>query len=349
MNEKYKDLVELMSTGDPREIKRATATRMSLIGFTRADAADACCVSIQFVDKWKATYLEAGVEGLSLAYKGSKGYLSPSQKEEVINWIASHETMTVKNLKSHIENEYDIFYQSDTSYIQLLEQANLSYKKTQKENPKKDQAQIDAKKKEIRDLVEKERKQIEQGEVMYWMQDECHQLWGDACGYVWSEKGKRASIKMDNFRHSQTWYGAVNIYTGEFILDRADRGNEDYTIEYIKYLVYRYKEARHVIIWDGATYHKSKKLKSYLSKLNEGLPESEWKVRLVLFAPNAPEQNPVEDIWLQGKNWIRQNFHRVSNFKEAKSMFETFLSGRVFNFNKIKQYLTSETDEAIFY
>ncbi|OUD13358.1 hypothetical protein TPSD3_10970 [Thioflexithrix psekupsensis] len=67
--------------------------------------------------------------------------------------------------------------------------------------------------------------------------------------------------------------------------------------------------------------------------------ESEWKVRLLRFAPNAPEQNPVEDIWLQGKNWVRKNFHRLSSFKEVTSMFETFLSGKVFKFNKIKQYL----------
>jgi len=31
--------------------------------------------------------------------------------------------------------------------------------------------------------------------------------------------------------------------------------------------------------------------------------KSEWLIRCELFAPNAPEQNPVEDIWLvwQGK------------------------------------------------
>lgn len=52
------------------------------------------------------------------------------------------------------------------------------------------------------------------------------------------------------------------------------------------------------------------------------------------------EQNPVEDIWLQGNNHVRKNFHRLSSFKEVTSMFEAFLSGKRFKFKKITDYLT---------
>ena len=33
-----------------------------------------------------------------------------------------------------------------------------------------------------------------------------------------------------------------------------------------------------------------------LMVINTGLPEEEWPVTCILFASNAPEQNPVEDI-----------------------------------------------------
>jgi putative transposase len=134
MNEKYKDLMKLMSTGDPREIKRAVAVRMSLIGFSRADVALACNVSVQFVDKWKAIYLESGVEGLKLGYKGSQSYLKSSEREEIINWIQTKKTATVEELKAYIENEYNVFYTSNTSYNKLLKEASLNYKKTHKKN-----------------------------------------------------------------------------------------------------------------------------------------------------------------------------------------------------------------------
>jgi len=189
-------------------------------------------------------------------------------------------------------------------------------------------------------LISAERTEIEQGKVLIWMQDECHQLHGDTCGKTWIKKNTQTFIPMTNFRESQTWYGALNLYTGKFFIEPAEKGNEDCTIDFLKSLIAQNKGCRHIIIWDGASYHKSKKLKAYLKELNGNLPKSEWKIRLVFFAPNAPEQNPVEDIWLQGKNYVRRNFDRLSCFAEIKAAFEGFLSKKKFNFNKIKDYLT---------
>jgi transposase len=37
--------------------------------------------------------------------------------------------------------------------------------------------------------------------------------------------------------------------------------------------------------------------------------KSEWLIICELFAPNAPEPNPVEDIWLQGKIFLREHWY----------------------------------------
>jgi hypothetical protein len=47
-------------------------------------------------------------------------------------------------------------------------------------------------------------------------------------------------------------------------------------------------EARHLIIWDGASYHKYKEMKAYLEEINQGKERDEWPLTCVLFAPNAP-------------------------------------------------------------
>ena len=70
------------------------------------------------------------------------------------------------------------------------------------------------------------------------------------------------------------------------------------------------------IFWDGATYHNSQEFREYLMLINQDLPEEEWLINCTKFAPNAPEQNPVEDIWLPGKNLIRQFYHLCSSLKE---------------------------------
>lgn len=93
------------------------------------------------------------------------------------------------------------------------------------------------------------------------------------------------------------------------------KGNSKHTIEFLKYLVEQHPNQRIAIIWDGASYHKSGELKEYLAEVNRGLPENEWKITLILFAPHAPEQNPMEDIWLKGKSFVRENYDLCSSFK----------------------------------
>ncbi|MDO9152990.1 MAG: hypothetical protein Q7U47_04665, partial [Paludibacter sp.] len=63
-----------------------------------------------------------------------------------------------------------------------------------------------------------------------------------------------------------------------------------------------------------------------------------WQITCELFAPNAPEQNPVEDIWLQGKNFLRKNFVENNTFSKVKKAFLSFLQNRNFNFKKLIMY-----------
>lgn len=137
MTPKYPDLLELQDTGDQREIKRALAVRMCLLGYSRAAVAEVCGSSVQFVDKWKAAYAKLGINGLKLAYKGSEGYLSDQQRQKTLEWLASFDSISIQILKDYLENEYDVVYRSETSYVQLLEQAGFHYEKSQKLNPQR--------------------------------------------------------------------------------------------------------------------------------------------------------------------------------------------------------------------
>jgi hypothetical protein len=44
--------------------------------------------------------------------------------------------------------------------------------------------------------------------------------------------------------------------------------------------------------------------------------------KFIKFAPNTPEQNPVEDIWLQTKNFMIAFDYLFSSFKIVKWLFE---------------------------
>ncbi|NES83567.1 MAG: hypothetical protein F6K10_20355 [Moorea sp. SIO2B7] len=55
-------------------------------------------------------------------------------------------------------------------------------------------------------------------------------------------------------------------------------------------------------------------------------------------APNVPEQNPVEYIWLQAKKILRQLSYLCTSFKRVKWLFMFFTDGQIFEFPKLNKY-----------
>ena len=56
------------------------------------------------------------------------------------------------------------------------------------------------------------------------------------------------------------------------------------------------------------------KLKSFWQMSTIALVPDQWQITCIRFAPNAPEQNPVEDVWLQAKNFPLKDLDRVQIF-----------------------------------
>lgn len=169
-------------------------------------------------------------------------------------------------------------------------------------------------------------------------EDECHLLWGELCGYVWGKTNQRIEVPIVNERQKQTYYGALNVYTQEFWVKAYDKGNSESTIAFLQALLTEYPESRIALIWDGASYHRSQALRDYLASVNQGLEEAQWQITCIRFAPNDPRQNPVEDIWLQAKRFIRECYHLCKSFSTVKCLFEFVTHRQTFNFPKVFMY-----------
>jgi transposase len=142
-------------------------------------------------------------------------------------------------------------------------------------------------------------------------------------GYGWSRRNRRVDVEVKSTRARQTYYGALDYLTKRFVVQEYNAGNEANTIAFVQYLQSLVAQTtRLVIIWDGASYHRSVAVQSFLRQVNEGLPPEHWKITCIRLAPNAPEQNPVEDIWLQAKRFIRQYARLCHDFKAVKLLFQ---------------------------
>jgi putative transposase len=163
-----------------------------------------------FISKWNNKFLTCGVSGLRIGYKGKSGYLSQAEKAEIIAWLNNKEMWDIAELAIHIEEKYEVIYQSQQSYYSLFKSAQVSWKKSQKNNPKGIPKLVEDKKKEINQYLETWQSDIKQGKLCVFMLDECHLLWGDLCGYVWGKSDRRIDVKMINQKQRQTYYGALD-------------------------------------------------------------------------------------------------------------------------------------------
>lgn len=169
--------------------------------------------------------------------------------------------------------------------------------------------------------------------------DECHLVWGDISGYGWSRRNQRVDVMVKSTRERQTYYGGFDYLTKTFVVHEYSAGNEDSTVAFLQYLQSLYEEStRLLIIWDGASYHRSNVVKQFLAQVNGELPKEEWKVTCIRLAPNAPEQNPVEDIWLQAKQFIRKFSRLCKKFQSVKLLFNLLTHLQTFSFAKAFMY-----------
>src|SRR6185312_4872892 len=144
-------LVQLIEeTNDVRELKRALSVKLGEGGMSTEAIGAVLQVTARAVRKWRQRYEQEGVEGLRVRYRGSESYLSVEQRQEIEDWLGRQETITVEEVRDEIEARYGIVYQSKQSYSDLLEASGLSYHRTEKGNPNRNEAQVLERREEIK-------------------------------------------------------------------------------------------------------------------------------------------------------------------------------------------------------
>lgn len=132
---------------DSREYRRGLAVKWMLQGYEYSTICDLLDVTPGFVSQMKRAYHEHGADGLRLKYRGATPFLTDPERQAVIAWLKEQQTWSVEHLRTHLETTYDVVYQSTQSYYDLLADAGITYKQSQRTNPKHDVEQVAAKKK----------------------------------------------------------------------------------------------------------------------------------------------------------------------------------------------------------
>jgi len=306
----------IIGSKEGREIRRSLAVKMLLKGYDTKDICDLSGVSDSSVSKWKIIYENKGADALLSGYKGSESFLTDIEKKEIISYLQSKTHFGIEELRDYIGNKYGVTYKSKQSYYELFYAAKLSWHKSRKTNPKKDDEKVLLKREEIQNKLNECESEIKSGELCVFMEDECHLLWGDTLGYVWGKKNERIGVPITDQKERQTYYGVIDVYTEEAVSKSYDRGNGENTVSFVKYLQSIREGKKLLLIWDKAGYHRYSEMKKYPEEVNKGSEEKDRKITCMLFESDAPEQNPVEDVWLKGKNFLRRHFYQNKTFNQ---------------------------------
>ncbi len=134
---------------DSREYRRALAVKMALKGYEYDVICDILSVTPGFISQSKKAYIEQGTAGLLLKYKGSQRFLRPEERQAVMQWLHEQKEWNVDQLKAHIEDTYDVVFQSRQSYYDLFAAAKITWKKAQRVNPQRDPVVVETKKRDL--------------------------------------------------------------------------------------------------------------------------------------------------------------------------------------------------------
>lgn len=122
---------------------------------------------------------------------------------------------------------------------------------------------------------------------------------------VWYFRNQQPIVEAKRKGESQNFYGALNMTKnskdrGKCAAMAVNKQNSGTTIKFLKKLLKIYQNNKKIfLIWDGASWHKSKEIRKFLSKINK----YETKLELFNFPPYTPEYNPQEHVWRA----LRQN------------------------------------------
>ena len=257
--------------------------------------------------------------------------LTQEQKEEIKKVLGSPPSTyglpttfwTLPNIKNHISSTFGVVYESAQSYYYLLQHCGFSFKLPSPFDRRRDDEYVEKRMEEIRKEIEP---YLKDAHWEIFSQDECRGDWEEETRRAWLKRGEKTVIKLErNKQSSQSYFGALNQKTGQHHLYELDWQNTEQIVKALKKLIKTYPNKKLCIIWDNARWHKSKELREQLKK---GQPLQ--NLHLISLPPYAPDENPEEHVWKEGKEAIA-NEH-FDTFQELKNVFRKAVTNRVFHY-----------------
>ena len=166
---------------------------------------------------------------------------------------------------------------------------------------------------------------------MVLVEEECRVARESNVAAIWYEQGKYPEIRVDKKREGRSFYGALDVGTGQCHLQEIEgKQVSERTVEFLESLENIYAGKRVLLLWDGAPWHRGK-VREYLQRTNKRC----W-IEILYFPPYSPDLNPQEQIWKVAKGHACHNSE--SSFSDKLEKFSKYIQGKTFPSNFLEKY-----------
>lgn len=314
-----------------REIQRAQAVLMLNSG-TAIEAIIALTnYSRRQIFDLRKNYLKKGIIVIQDKKKGKpKELLTKRQSAEIVKIVKektprdyNYDTdyWTTGIVGAVIESEYKVKYRSKTSIYLIFKQAKFTYHKPDRLYQARNEQEVEQWKKEAKIKIKKALS--EKGTIVL-TADEMSLSTQTTIQKVWLPQGEYPRIEVATKRDARSIYGFLNIRNGKEHSFKTKWQNMYITCDVLGQLRKVYPTQKLFLIWDKAPWHKGSKALQFIKE--------DGNIETLDFPRAAPDENPQEHVWKNGRSKISHN-RFIDDIDHAADEFVNYLNSATFNYS----------------
>lgn len=326
-----KDKVEELAvftkkTKDIKAFKRAKAIQMLNSQRDIAAIIEYTGYSRSQIFSLRTQYIQKGIKVIETTRKGKpKRLLTKKQLKEIVETVKtkkpkdagfdeSFDYWSTGVLGKHIQDTYGVAYKSKTSYYLMFRQAKFTYHKPGRIYQKHDQAKVDQWKKDNKESITKAWHDMD---TVILCEDEMKLSNQTTFQKIWLPANEYPRVEINNKKEGRSIYGFLNVKTGEEHAFKTSWQNMYITRDQLIKIRKIYPKQHILIIWDGPGSHKGREVTRFI--------EEDGNMKVIYFPPYAPEENPQEHVWREGRKEVTHN-HFIEDIDKTTDKFVDFLN-----------------------
>jgi transposase len=157
---------------------------------------------------------------------------------------------------------------------------------------------------------------------VFWAADEAGLYLQATTSFAWSGVGETPIVRADPGRKQTHFYGAVNLVSGQEIVQRSDVMCAEISAQFLLALLASTPANLPVVVfWDRAPWHRGQEIAKVL--------KDNPRLEIIFFPTASPDLNPQEHVWKAARKAVSHN-HSIATLPALADKFEKFLQSTSF-------------------